>query len=131
MDKNAGHMKLVYNRKAIASKIVMCDSSFKRAMGVMFREKPIEKDEAYFFSMDWEGRWGIHMFFVNFPIDVVWLDKDFRIADIAAGIQPSSVFNPGTWKVHYPGKKAKYAVELRSGSAKKHKMRIGGKLSLE
>lgn len=54
----------------------------------------------------------IHTFFVFFPIDVVWLDKNKKIVDFRKNIRP---FTP----LVVPKKSAKYVVEMAGGSIKK------------
>jgi hypothetical protein len=54
----------------------------------------------------------IHMLFMRFPIDVLWLDAQMKIVDIARNIPPANLFNPRTWKTYRPGKDAKYVIEV-------------------
>jgi uncharacterized membrane protein (UPF0127 family) len=68
--------------KAIAARIVRCDTFWKRGRGLMFR-RTLAEDEVYLFV---EGResvaqTAIHMLFVFFPIAVVWLDGQKRVVD--------------------------------------------------
>lgn len=52
------------------------------------------------------------MFFMRFPIDVIWINSKRKIVDIKRAISPSSIFKISTWKVYKPKEKAKYALEL-------------------
>jgi 2,3-bisphosphoglycerate-independent phosphoglycerate mutase len=68
--------------QAIAQRLVRCDSFLKRGRGLMFR-RALPDGEVYLFV---EGResvaqTAIHMFFVFFPIAVVWLDGSKRVVD--------------------------------------------------
>lgn len=54
----------------------------------------------------------IHTFFVFFPIDVIWLDKNRKIVDFRKNVKP---FTP----LVVPKKAAKYVVEMAVGSIKK------------
>ena len=70
--------------ETIASRVVRCDTFSRRARGLMFRST-LDTDEVYLFI---EGRESvaqttIHMFFVFFPIAVIWLDRDKRVVDKA------------------------------------------------
>ncbi|MGD9048419.1 MAG: DUF192 domain-containing protein [Anaerolineae bacterium] len=70
--------------KTIAQRLVRCDTFWKRGRGLMFR-RALADDEVYLFV---EGRESvaqttIHMFFVFFPIAVVWLDRDKVVVDKA------------------------------------------------
>ena len=53
----------------------------------------------------------IHMFFVFFPIDIIWLDKNLRIVDYKQNVKPF------TFLVN-PNKPAKYVLELPKKSIK-------------
>lgn len=56
------------------------------------------------FVFDKERRIGLHMFFVFFPIDVLFLDKDKRIIEMKKNFRPFSLYTSQN--------KAKYVVEL-------------------
>ena len=65
----------------------------------------------------------IHMFFMRFNIDVLFVDKDNKITGIVENIKPfeiSPIFL-----------KASYAIELPAGTIKKSLSSVGNKLILE
>ena len=68
----------------IARHVVRCDTFWSRGRGLMFR-RGLAKDEAYLFVERRESvaQTAIHMFFVFFPIAVVWLDRERRVVDKA------------------------------------------------
>jgi uncharacterized membrane protein (UPF0127 family) len=70
--------------KTIAQQIVRCDTFWKRGRGLMFR-RSLAEGEVYLFVERRESvaQTAIHMFFVFFPIAVVWLDRDKRAVDKA------------------------------------------------
>ena len=64
----------------------------------------------------------IHMFFMNFPIDVIFCDQEHRVVGLCEDIQPfclSPIFF-----------KASYAIELTSGSIALSKTQMGDELSI-
>lgn len=68
--------------QTIAQQIVRCDTFLRRGRGLMFR-RALPEQAVYLFV---EGRESvaqaaIHMFFVFFPIAVVWLDRERRVVD--------------------------------------------------
>lgn len=96
-------------RKTILSrKYRICKSFFSKALGLMFRSSSSHQD--MLFKFDKEQNIGIHMFFVFYPIDVIWLDKNFKVVD-AKTLRPFTFYNPK--------RKAKYVIELREGMIKK------------
>lgn len=90
--------------QVVAQKVVRCDTFWKRGRGLMFR-RSLAGDEVYLFV---EGREGvaqatIHMFFVFFPIAVIWLDRERRVVDTAL----ARPFRP----YYAPRRPAQYYVE--------------------
>lgn len=65
----------------------------------------------------------IHMFFMRFPLDVVFIDKDNRAVYLIEGIRPWRL-SPVVWK-------ACSAIELPAGTIKASYTTIGDRLVLE
>ena len=64
----------------------------------------------------------IHTVFVRFPIDVIFLDKDFKILRVVENLKPFR-FSPIVWK-------AKHVLELPTGTIKNKSLRVGNKIKL-
>ncbi len=88
------------------------------ALGLSGRSH-IEDKNAMVFVFDKEDFWGIWMKDMNFPIDVVWLDKNKKIIFIKENLKPETF--P---EVFYPDLKALYVVEMSVDSVKKTKAKI-------
>ncbi len=88
----------------LIEKTKKADSFFKRFKGLMFSKKP---DYALIFDFGREVRieGSIHMFFVFFPIDLVYLDEKKRVTEIVKGIKPFTLN-------FTPKKKARYLIEF-------------------
>lgn len=109
-------------KKIVMKKSRLADTAFKRFKGLML-EKRENFDYALVFKTPSESRIGssIHMMFMNFPIDAVFLDSGKRIVDIAHSLKP--------WVFNYtPKKSAKYLIEMPAGTAKRKKIKTGEKL---
>ena len=52
----------------------------------------------------------IHMAFMLYPIDVIWVNEDMEVVDIKKDVKPSM------WKMHKPKKPARYIIELGMGN---------------
>lgn len=109
-------MEIFAGRKRIASKVTLCDNLFSQARGLMFRITPLKRGEVYFFTIGGP----IHMAFVGFPIDVVWLDDSMKVVDVRMA-------SPG-WKVYYPKRKSSFVLEMAAGEA--GGLKIGTRLRL-
>ncbi|MEH7381314.1 DUF192 domain-containing protein [Bacillus sp. JJ1533] len=88
------------------------DTFLKRLKGLMFQLKPI-KNEAIIL----EPCNSIHMFFMFFPIDVVFLDKENRVVKTKEDVKP--------WTVIFPVKHAYKTIEMPVGSIRKFGIRDG------
>jgi uncharacterized membrane protein (UPF0127 family) len=68
----------------------------ERSLGLGDRQS-LPADEGMLFVFDQPGYYGFWMKDMHFPIDMIWLDADFRIVRIAADVATSSypaVFSP-------------------------------------
>ena len=77
----------------------VCRGFFSKAKGLMF-----SKRKNLVFVFDDEKRRSLHMFFVFFPIDVLFLDKDKKIIEIRKNLKPFGFYKSK--------EKAMYVVEL-------------------
>ena len=98
MENNLKHKK-----KTIA-KIRVYNTILGKAKGLMFAP-PLQKKQGIILASSKEDLFGIHMLFVFFPIDVVWLNKQKKVIHIVRNIKPF------TLSVQ-PPKKAQFIVEL-------------------
>jgi uncharacterized protein len=99
------------SEKRIIEKVRIADSYFKKMRGLMF-EKKSNFDYALVFDVGKESRLkaSIHMLFVFFPIDVVYLNSEKKVVDIVHGIKPFSLN-------YTPKAGARYFIELPEGKA--------------
>ena len=107
------------NGKIIAKNVKYCDSLFSRMKGLMFTRTA--KDGIILVSSK-EGilESSIHMFFVFYPIDVVWLDEKYKVVDKRKKVKPFSFHVK-------PKMPAKYVLELPVSNTS---IKIGDKLSV-
>ncbi len=113
-------MKILCNKRVIARNVKFCDSSFSRFKGLMFSRR-LRKGEGLVLKAEKEGisETTIHMFYVFFPIEVIWVNNKMEVADIRKKAIP---FTP----LIKPRKAARYVVELKVGSA--GNIKVGDKI---
>ena len=75
---------------------------------------------ALIFKFDREKIISLHMFFVFYPIDVLFLDKNKIVVDKKENFK--------TFAFYSSKKKAIYAIEFLEGTIKKTKTEIGDKI---
>ena len=61
----------------------------------------------------------IHMAFMQYPIDVLWLNSKMKVVDLRKNIHPLNPLVKETWKVYRPSEPAKYVIELGKESITK------------
>jgi uncharacterized membrane protein (UPF0127 family) len=106
----------------IATEVKWCDTFLSRGRGLMFR-RAIGEGEAFVFveSRESIGLTSIHMFFVFFPIAVIWLDAEKKVVDKKL----AHPFRP----YYAPQRPAQYFVEGHPSIL--DKVQIGDRLALE
>ncbi len=113
MIKNKSTKKILCKEKKILTTI------FQKAIGLMFHKKI--KDIGYIFVFEEPRKIDLHMFFVFFPIDVLFLSKEKKV------IETKENFRPFTF--YYSNNKAYYVIELPNKKIKKTRTKIGDKVS--
>lgn len=92
-------------------------SPISKAIGLMFSMNP--KNLVFIFKK--EKIVPLHMFFVIFPIDVLFLDKNKKVVDLKENFRPFTSYTPRA--------KSKYVIELPKGVIKKTNTRINDTIS--
>ena len=101
----------------LANQVVVADTFFSRFVGLLNR-KNLNSGEALMITRCRS----IHMFFMRFAIDVIFVDRQNRVVGLVEGIKPfclSSIFL-----------KASYAIELPEGTIKTSKTVVGDELQV-
>ncbi len=80
----------------IAKDILVAESFYSRLKGLMGK-RTFPKDTAIFFK----GCSSVHTFFMGFPIDVVFLNKNMVVNSIIENLQPWRCTKPFQFKNYY------------------------------
>jgi hypothetical protein len=100
------------NNEVISENLMTADSFFKRLKGLMFTKELPEEDALHIIPCN-----EIHMFFMNYSIDVLYLDRDRKIVHMDEGMQPG--------KIGKIVKNAVSVIELPDGKIKTKSLEIG------
>lgn len=109
-------MPLRVDGKKIINNVRFADNMLLRAKGLMF-EKEKNFDYSLIFTFNYESKIGcsLHMLFMNFSVDVLFLNSKKEVVDKVT-LKP--------WLLNYtPKKAAKYVVESPVGTNKKVKLK--------
>ena len=79
---------------------------FSQALGLMFRKK-----QNLLMTFPKERKISLHMFFVFFPIDVIWLNKEKRIIAMKENLK--------TFSISAIDKLSQHIIELPQGTIKR------------
>jgi len=91
---------------------------FSKSLGLMFSKKI--KNRGLIFKFKKEKLHSIHMLFVFFPIDILFLDKNKKVIEIKENLKPFSFYCSKT--------KAKYFIELPKDTIKRTKTKLNDKI---
>ncbi len=96
-----------------------------RAMGLMFRPS-LPEDRGLLFVFDAPDFYGFWMKNCRFPIDMVWLDEEKRVAHVAEAVPPCKTDPCPTYE---PLRRASYVIELNAGQARREHVVVGASVT--
>jgi uncharacterized membrane protein (UPF0127 family) len=102
--------------KVVCERCSVADSFLTRLRGLLGRRE-LPRDEGLLIN---PGS-SIHTWFMRFPIDVVFLDRDLRVVGVAADVRP--------WRLRWR-KGARQVLELAAGEAAARGIKPGDRLTL-
>ena len=94
----------------------------ERQIGLM-QHSNLDADGGMWFIFNEEGRHSIWMKNMNFPIDIIWIDSNYNVADIKRNAEPCT----DNCEIYSPSKDAKYVLEVNIDS----KINIGDKVEIK
>jgi len=122
----AGRAKFVTvffpNGSSVAAELAVTDE--ERQQGLMFREK-IADDQGMLFIFDDEEVHSFWMKNMSFSIDILWLDKQRRIVHLESRVPPCAA---DPCPSYTPDRPASFVLELQSGAAEKHGLKLYDRL---
>jgi uncharacterized membrane protein (UPF0127 family) len=116
-DRDPAALQLRLRGELVTSSLVRADTMWSRMRGLLGRrELPAD-----------EGLWitpcpSIHMWFMRFAIDAVFLDDQHQVVRVCADLRP--------WRIARGGKFARSVLELPQGKAAFFNLRVGDRLEL-
>lgn len=96
-------MKLVLENTILATNAKLAKGFFERLIGLMFKKKLEHGNALIIPYCNW-----IHTFFMRFPIDVIYINEEYKIVDSIIALKP--------WNITSPRIKAQHVIELPNGS---------------
>lgn len=109
----------VLNIGSASFKVEIADTPEKRQQGLSGRSA-LGDGTGMFFIFDKSGQYGFWMKDMNFPIDIVWIDENYKIVDIDKNLLPETY--P---EIFYPDQPVKYVLEIPAGAVDKYQVATG------
>ncbi len=100
----------------IANEHKVCDNIFTRMRGLMFHKRIDDYGLVFVFNKDVMA--SIHMLFVFFSIDILWLDHEKRVVEMKRSIAP---FTPHI----SPKNRCRYFIEVQKGTIEEKGIEVG------
>lgn len=110
-------LKNISNNEEISRNVIIADNFFKRLKGLMFT-KELPADSSMYINPCSQ----IHTFFMNYDIDVLYLDKNNIVLAMDENLKPGRIWG----KV----KGASAVIELNGGKIKKSGIKVGQTLKI-
>ena len=114
-------MRMVKNttrRTTLSDNYRVLVSKWSQALGLMLS---LNKNKSMVFNFKDERRVALHMLFVFYPIDVLFLDASKKIVEIKEGFRPFTFYTSESDKI-------KYVVELPKNAINCSKTKLNDKI---
>lgn len=116
--RGSARKRVTMRGEVVVPNLVVADRMLARMRGLLGRSG-LEQGE---------GLWilpcpSIHMFFMRFALDIVFLDTDLQVVRVHEDVRP--------WKMARGGKHAHSVLELRTGTIAFYNLRVGDRLTIE
>ncbi len=106
--------------------VEIADSPELREKGLMFRDK-LGDNEGMIFVFDDEGVYPFWMKNTLIPLDIMWVDQEFKIVHIENAV-PCTTDN---CELYEPDDAAKYVVEVNAGFAQENFVNVGDLITIK
>ena len=110
-------IKNITKNKIIAADFKLCED-LSKFIGLMLSKN---SNKTLIFKFNKEKIISLHMLFVFYPIDVLFLDKNKVVVEIKERFMPFAFYTPK--------RKAQYIIEIPVKTIKKTKTKLGDKIS--
>jgi uncharacterized membrane protein (UPF0127 family) len=101
------------SKKIISTNVIEAKNLKDKTLGLI----PKSKNQGFFIKT----RFGIHTFFMKFPIDILVLEKKGEVMKTKENLKPFRIF---VWNPKY-----NHIVEVPSGRLKKSQTKVGDKVT--
>ena len=110
--------ELYVNNKIISKDLKLADTFLTRLKGLMFSKELLPEEGLIIDPCN-----SIHMCFMNYPLDVIFVNEQSEICALVKNIKP--------WRISKLYPSAKYVIELPAGTISTKNIQINQKILLK
>lgn len=114
---------LAVNIRNKTIEVEVADNLLTRKQGLSDREA-LGEDQGMLFIYTEAGNYSFWMKDMKFPIDIIWIDENYKVIDITKNILPDTF--PQSFQPAYP---VKYVLEVNANWADRNFIRVGDLVS--
>lgn len=107
--------------------VEIADTDELRAQGLMYRDH-LASDDGMLFLFAQDGEYPFWMKNTRIPLDMIWIDKDRRVAAVKFDVPPCRADPCPSYP---PNAFSRYVLEMAGGVAKQHGLKAGDVLRFE
>lgn|GEM_PF-684686 len=85
----------------------------------------IPDDQGMFFAFSKPGQYRFWMKGMRFPIDILWINSDHRVAGVEINVSPSTYYSKFPFFENDKDHPAQYVLELKANKARDLKVNLG------
>ena len=111
----------VGDAEAPVFRVELAKNAEERAQGLMYRRR-LAEDAGMVFDMQGTGRWAFWMKNTWIPLDMIFLDSEWRVVCVVANVPPRTLESRGC------DVDSRWVLELASGHAARHAIAIGTRM---
>lgn len=104
--------------------VEVAKTSQERATGLGGRQS-LSDAEGMLFVFEKDDRFSFWMKNTLIPLDIIWIDKDKKIADITNSAEPEAGKPDSQLRIYKPAVPVRYVLEVKGGIARQKDIRIG------
>lgn len=108
----------------------VADLANERKKGLSNRES-LDINKGILFVFEKSGAYGIWMKDMKFAIDIIWLDENRKVVDVATYAAPEPGDKDDELTVYKPRSEAKYILEINAGLVDANNIQAGDTASFE
>ena len=124
------HKLIGVSVKTLSVEAIIARTPSERKRGLSRRESlPITSGMLFIFEN--KGNFGFWMKDMKFPIDIIWIDEEKRIVDIAANVRVEPDKKDRELAVYKSQAEALYVLEVNAGLSALHGLSIGDQVNFE